>query len=110
VKGTDSPILRAHIDVNAEHHKRNANVFAAVALDHVESQVTHGENGGRRLRHVSVLQQLVRVGKLEKEKPFSENLTVNLRPNTNPQNLRLIVFVQEPDFGSVLGAALQQSR
>jgi hypothetical protein len=110
VEGTASPILRAHIDVNGEHQKRSANIFAAVALDHAESQVTRGENGGRRLTHVAVLQELVKVGKLEKERPFSENFQVKLRPNTNLQNLRLIVFVQEPDFGSVLGAALQESR
>ena len=41
------PVLRAHLDVDGGQEKRNADIFAAVALDHAESQVAHGENGGK---------------------------------------------------------------
>jgi hypothetical protein len=109
VEGSDTPVLRAHIEVNGEQERRSADIFAAVALDHAESQVAHGENGGRLLKHVAVVQELVKVGKLEKGKVFSEDIQVKLRPNTDPRNLRLIVFVQEPDYGRVLGASGQKS-
>jgi len=109
VEGSAPLVLRAHIDVDGGQEKRNADIFAAVALDHAESQVAHGENGGKLLTHVAVVQELVKVGKLEKGKAFSQDIQVKLRPNMDPKNLRFVVFVQEPDFGSVLGVALQKS-
>jgi hypothetical protein len=108
VDGSAPAILRAHIDVNGGDVKRNADIVAVVALDHAKSQVAHGENGGRVLTHVAVAQEFVKVGKLQKGKLFSEDLEIKLLPNMDLQNLRLIIFVQEPEFGKVLGAALQQ--
>ena len=103
------PVLRAHIAVDGGQAKRNADIFAAVALGHAESHVAHGENGGKLLTHVAVVEELVRIGKLEKGKVFSQDFQVKLRPGTDPSNIRLIVFVQEPDLGKVLGAALQKN-
>ena len=108
VEGSRPKVLRAHIDVNGEQERQNADIFAAVALDHAESQVAHGENGGKRLTHVAVVEELVKIGKLEKGKTFIHDLQVKLRPNMDAGNLRLIVFVQEPEVGKVLGAALQK--
>jgi hypothetical protein len=110
VEGSASPVLRAHVDVNGGQEKRNADIFAAVALDHAESHVAHGENGGKLLTHVAVVQELVKVGRLEKGNVFSQDVRVRLQPNMNSKDLRLIVFVQEPGTGRVLGAALQESR
>ncbi len=109
VEGNVPAVLRAHIEVNGGQANRNADIFAAVALDHAKSQVGRGENGGKLLTHVSVVQQFVKLGKLQKGKVFNEDVQIKLRPNTDPQNLRLIVFVQEPELGKVLGAALQKS-
>ncbi len=108
VAGGKPGVLRAHIDVNGEHERRNADIFAAVALDHAESQVARGENGGKRLTHVAVVEELFKIGKLEKGRTFINDLQVKLRPNMEAANLRLIVFVQEPELGKVLGAALQK--
>ena len=52
--------LRAHIETDALPSQ--ADVFVALALEHAQSQVLHGENGGHRLEHVAVLRNLVRVG------------------------------------------------
>jgi hypothetical protein len=108
LEGNAPALLRAHIDADGTAEKRSADVYAAIALDHAESQVLHGENGGRRLTHVAVTEQLIKIGKLERGKTFSTDLQAKLKPGMDPGNLRLVVFVQEQGFGSVLGAALQE--
>jgi len=102
------PLLRAHIQTGNNFYKHNADVYVAVALDHVESQVLRGENGGKHLVHVAVVQQLTRVGKLPKGKSFGEDVQLKLKPGTDPKNVRLIAFVQESGPGKLLGAALRK--
>jgi hypothetical protein len=108
VEGDSPAILRTHIEADGASENRNAAVFAAVALGHVETQVSTGENGGRHLVHISVVEQLIKIGKLEKGKTFSQDFQTRLKPGTDPRNLQLIVFVQEQNHGNVLGAALEQ--
>jgi hypothetical protein len=80
----------------------------AVALDHAESQVLRGENGGQHLTHVAVVQELTKVGKLEKGKNFNEDVRLKLMPGSDSKNIRIIAFVQEPGLGRVLGTASQK--
>jgi hypothetical protein len=101
------PILHAHVDVDGGSSELSANVYEAVTLDHAESQVLHGENGGKHLTHVAVVQQLEKIGKIEKGKAFSRTINLALKPGTDPRNIRLIIFVQEAGPGEVLGAAVQ---
>jgi hypothetical protein len=89
--------------------KHNADIYAAIALDHAESQVLRGENTGRHLAHVAVVQEITKIGKLEKQKSFGQDFQVKLKPGTDPTNIRIVVFVQESGFGKVLGTALQKS-
>jgi len=100
-------ILRAHVEVDGSSTERRADVYEAIALDHAESQVLHGENGGKHLTHVAVVQQFAKIGKIEKGKAFSRVIELKLKPGTDPKNTRLIIFVQEAGPGKVLGAALQ---
>jgi hypothetical protein len=102
-------ILRAHIEINGDSAKRNADVYLAIAVDHAESQVLRGENAGRHLTHVAVVQELRRVGKLEKGKSFNQDVQMKLKSGTDSKNIRVIAFVQEPGPGRVLGAALQKT-
>jgi hypothetical protein len=108
VAGDAPAVLHAHIEADGAASKRNADVYAVIALNHAESEVLHGENGGRHLSHAAVALDLVRVGRLEKGKPFSQDLQTRLKPGLDPKNLRLIVFVQESGPGEVLGAALKE--
>jgi hypothetical protein len=101
-------VLRARIDADGNSDKHNADVYVAVALDRVESQVLRGENGGRHLTHVAVVQQITKIGKLPKGKSFGETVQLKLRPGTDPKNLRIVAFVQEPGPGRLLGAALRK--
>jgi hypothetical protein len=106
--GASPSVLRAHIETDTNFDKHGADVFVAVALDHVESQVLRGENGGKHLVHVAVVQQLTKIGKLAKGKSFAQDIELKLKPGTDPKNLRLIAFVQEAGPGKLLGAALQK--
>ena len=82
-------------------------IHVATALDHANPQVLHGENGGR-LTHVAVVQDITKVGRLEKEKSFDGNFWVKLKPGTDAANLRIVVFVQEPGIGKILKVAMKK--
>jgi len=103
VDPTDPTILHAHIETDA-NEIHNADVYTAVALNHVESQVLKGENGGRHLVHVAVVQQLTKVGKVAKGKSFAQDVQLKLKPGTDLKNIRVIAFVQESGPGKLLGA------
>ena len=113
------PVLRTHVEADAVTDKKSAEVFVAVALDHVESEVLKGENGGRHLVHVAVVQQIAKVGKVEKSKSLAKDVQLKLKPGTDPNNIRVVAFVQAaaPQYdaegrvtgegpGRVLGAAI----
>jgi hypothetical protein len=105
---TNPTILRARVEADGESNNHNADVYVAVALNRVESQVLHGENGGKHLTHVAVVQQLTKVGKLRKGKNFGETVQLKLKPGTDPKNIRIVAFVQESGPGKVLGAAMRR--
>ena len=105
-----SNMLRAHLEAEAlpESYGRTADVYAALALNRADSEVSSGENSGRHLTHVAVVQNLTKVGTLDKGKGFSQDVSLKIAPGTNPANLRLIAFVQESGPGKVLGAASER--
>ena len=96
--------LKAHVEASGAE-KHGGEVWIAVALDHAASQVSAGENSGKRIEHVAVVQQLKKVGKLEKGKSFIQDITLKLKPDADPKSLRVVAFIQEPAEGKVLGAA-----
>lgn len=97
--------LKARIEANASEQKHGADVFLAIALDHAESQISAGENSGKHLQHVAVVEELKKIGRIEKGKTFSQDATLKLKPGIDPTNVRVIAFVQEFSQGKVLGAA-----
>ncbi|MBZ5719118.1 MAG: DUF1223 domain-containing protein [Acidobacteriia bacterium] len=99
--------LHAHIEAGQSGASKNADVYVVVALNQAASQVSAGENSGRHLTHVAVVQSLTKVGSLEKGKSFAQDVRLALDPKTDPANLRVIAFVQESGPGKVLGAALE---
>jgi|ERR1700679_500962 hypothetical protein len=101
-----SPSLRVHIEIDGQSMTHNADVYAAIARDHAESQVLHGENGGRRLKHTAVVQELRKIGKLERQHNFNYDFDAKIPSGLEPRDMRLIVFVQEPGQGKILGAAM----
>lgn len=95
--------LNVKVEADAAE-KHGGTIWVAVALDHAASQVSAGENSGKQLQHVAVVEELRKVGKLDKGKPFSQDITLKLKPDTDPKNLRIIAFIQESNEGKVLGA------
>jgi hypothetical protein len=54
------------------------------------------------------VQQLTKVGKLSKGKPFAQDVELKLKAGEDPKNLRLVAFVQESGPGRMLGAAARK--
>ena len=103
-----SNTLHAHLQTGAldsSFGSPDAEVYIAVALNRAESQVSAGENSGRRLTHVSVVKSLTKIGALKQGQVLAQDVQLKLEPGSDWRNLRLIAFVQEPRQGRVLGAA-----
>ena len=83
-----------------------AEVYVAYALNHAESQVSAGENSGHKLTHVSVVTRLNRIGEIRQGEKFSQQLSLSQTSGSDARNGRVIVFVQEPHQGRVIGAAV----
>jgi hypothetical protein len=93
---------------SAKAHK--VDIYLVVALNHAESQVLRGENGGRRLSHVGVVQSLTKIGSIDAGKTFSQDVRLKLDARTDPANLRVIAFIQQPGQRQVLGATQQMAQ
>jgi len=100
--------LRARVETDAfpsSLRQRELEVYVAVAINHSESHVSGGENGGRALSHVAVLRDLVKIGTLSRDEGFAKETELTLESGLDAHNLRVIAFVQEPKQGRILGAA-----
>ena len=104
--GVEGGKALAHVEIGAVPSK--AEVFVAIALDHAQSQVLRGENGGRQLEHVAVVERLTSIGKVKKGEPFSKDVAIKI--DHAEKDYRLITFVQEADEGKVLGAAAARAK
>jgi hypothetical protein len=102
--------LRAHLQTGAISKNQKADVYVAIALNHAESHVSGGENTGRRLSHIAVARAVTRIGSLRENQPFTKDMQLKLPPETDPNNTRVVVFIQEPHQGRVLGATMQPLR
>ena len=77
-----------------------ADVYLVIALNHAELQVLRGENSGRKLTHVGVVQSLTKIGSLEPGKGFAQDVQVKVDSKNDPTNLdmtnlRVIAFIQQ---------------
>jgi hypothetical protein len=98
--------ILAHVDIADVPSK--AEVFVAVAVDHAQSQVLRGENSGRALEHVAVVERLSSIGKMKKGEPFSKDVAIKM--DHPEKDYRVIAFVQQADEGKVLGAAAAHAK
>jgi hypothetical protein len=101
--------LRVQLEVDAlpaESKAHKAGVFIAVALNHAQSHVAAGENKGRDISHVAVVESIEKVGTVETGKNFVREVQLKLKTAADSQNLRVIAYIQGANGGEVLGSAL----
>jgi hypothetical protein len=83
-------------------------VFLALTESHLHVNVRAGENSGKGLDHDGVVRKLSNIGKIQPHSGdpiFETQMQVKLEKDWKPENLRAIVFVQDPHSLRVLGAA-----
>jgi hypothetical protein len=98
--------LNVHVETGAA--PENADVVVVVALNHAESRVLHGENGGRTLTHTAVVRTMTKIGTAPRGQGFAQDAQIKLEAGVARDNLRVIALVQEAHQGKVLGAAMER--
>jgi hypothetical protein len=103
-KKADVHIARspAGLKVEVADAPTSGDIYLALAQDTGSSQVSAGENKGRQLHHVAIVQSIRKIGSVKRGAAFSNE--VELLRATDAQ--RIIVFLQESGQGKVDGAAM----
>jgi hypothetical protein len=99
----DKVVLNGEVKWAMTHPDQRAVIRAAVVEDNLHSSVSRGENSGRLLAHSSVVRQLVDVKNSPKRGSDKFDIVVAIDPVWKRQNLRLVVFAENPASGMVLG-------
>ncbi len=79
-------------------------VLLAITEDDLTTNVRGGENGGRVLRHSAVARELKTLGTTSSGR-FETTVHLAAKSDWKKQSLRVIVLVQNPNSGLILGAA-----
>ena len=84
-------------------------LWLAVTEEGLETDVTHGENAFRRLRHAPVVRRLVRIESLPTLLPerFDARVDVPLEPEWRVDHIRIVAFLQERTSRRILGVGQQ---
>jgi len=104
----DTAQLSVHIEnLPAMSAGDTAEVLLAVTETDLQTNVSRGENSGRRLRHIAVVRQFNVIGNvnMSEGKAFTAAPVVAISDGWKRENLRAVVFVQERASRQILGAA-----
>jgi hypothetical protein len=83
-----------------------AEVVLAVTEDNLSSDVSRGENSGRKLAHTAVVREMRSLGAIDPaSKTFDSETTAAIAIGWKHDDLRVVIFVQERAHRRVLGAA-----
>jgi hypothetical protein len=102
---TDLTIL---VKNNRQEKPEPADVYLAISEDRLTSNVLHGENAGRLLRHGPVVRSFGVIGNIE-ARSFNEvglKSTLKIPAEWNPEHLRAVVFIQEHRSHLITAAAV----
>jgi len=82
-----------------------ADVLLAITESGLLSNVSAGENQGRRLTHTAVVRSLRVVGKTRSNEPFTADVVAHPGKSWKPEALRTVVMLQDRSKHRILGAA-----
>jgi|SRR5579871_6098877 len=101
--------VTARIELTADENFKAARgiLYVALADNRQESHVARGENGGRTLAHVAVTRVLKQIGPIDFNSVSTREVTLPVQAGSGNE-LRLVVFVQDPRSGHVLGVTEQK--
>jgi hypothetical protein len=115
LKATENAKSRIQVALDGGHAKvaisdapahGDSTVFAAIVEDGISSRVERGENSGKTLEHVSVVHELRTIGTLAAGATnFEGTLDVPSNTDWKPENIKVVVFVQENGDRKIIGAA-----
>jgi len=85
---------------------KDADVILAITESRLYTDVQHGENGGRKLRHTGVVRSIVSLGRIDNPKDgnYATQAHYHLDPSWRPENLKLVVFLQSRRTKRIWGA------
>ncbi|HXO05452.1 MAG TPA: DUF1223 domain-containing protein [Candidatus Sulfotelmatobacter sp.] len=89
-----------------------AEIWLAVTEDGLQSSVNRGENAGHVLHHMATLRSLHKIGTADVSAAsvaFKSDPRVKFDSHWKPENLHVVVFVQEKKSRRILGAASTKS-
>jgi len=93
---------QAMVHYQAESIGNHSELLLALVQKSAQSHVKAGENSGRNLSHVQIVQKLQSIA-LNNTKSGTQNITL---PNDfTPQNWEIIGFIQNTSTGEIMGAA-----
>ncbi len=101
--------VSGNIEIDGSAAEHRATVYLATALNRITTKVLRGENRGKTLAHVAVVEYFSKMGSLRPGQKFNQPFRVPLERELASTDARLIVFVQESDNGKVVGAAMQRT-
>ena len=96
--------LRLHYHIT--HAPLDCLVWLAITEDNLLSNVSRGENSGRRLAHTGVVRDLKQIGSVSHGQDSDADVTVSLNSEWRRENLRAVLFLQLPKQGRIVGSAV----
>jgi len=100
----DNLIIKGGIKWLSVNEAHAAALVAVLVEDNLHSSVSRGENSGRVLNHSSVARELID-GNNSLQASGAFEIAAAIKPSWKRQNLRVVVFAQNPATGDILGAA-----
>jgi hypothetical protein len=83
-------------------------LYVALADNRQESHVARGENVGHSLAHVAVTRVLKQVDTIDLDSASTKEITLSVPPGSGASGSRIVVFIQDPKSGHVLGVTEQK--
>lgn len=100
--------IAASVALPDGHPLPNGDLYAVLVQPSATTQVRGGENGGRRLEHVSIARVFSKIGRTQDLTKAPVSFSLAAPPDADPASLRLVVFAQLPSQGGIVAIAQSQ--